>query len=115
MLIDLQQEQLYPLRTAVKWAPASSRTGNALHPSVLFRWAKRGLVAADGSRVYLEVVKAGSALATSREALQRFFDELTLRAGLPRTAYVAPSPGRPTAARGDRVSFVERELDNLGI
>lgn len=115
MLIDLQREQLYPLRIAVKWAPPSSRTGNTLHPSVLFRWAKRGLVAADGSRVYLEAVKAGSALTTSREALQRFFEELTRRAGFPRPAANFPTSGGPSWPRRRDPSAVERELDASGI
>ena len=114
MPIDFQREQLYPLRIAVKWAPLSSRTGNTLHPSVLFRWAKRGLMAADGSRVYLDVVKAGSALATSREALQRFFEELTRRAGLPHTAGDSSS-ATPSRARLRHISNVERELDASGI
>jgi len=115
MLIDLQREQLYPLRIAVKWAPPSSRTGNTLHPSVLFRWAKRGLIAADGTRVYLEAVKAGSALATSREALQRFFEELTWRAGLPHPPVDWPSSVAPSRPRLPHLSAVERELDVSGI
>jgi hypothetical protein len=115
MLIDLEREQLYPLRVAVKWAPPSSRTGKTLHPSVLFRWVKRGLVAADGSRVYLEAVKAGSALAISREALERFFGELTRRAGLPRSSAVSPSCSLPSPPRRNDLSAIERELDASGI
>lgn len=115
MLIDLQREQLYPLRIAVKWAPPSSRTGNTLHPSVLFRWAKRGLITADGTRVYLEAVKAGSALTTSREALQRFFEELTRRAGLPHPSSDSPACAEPSRIRRHDQSAVERELDASGI
>jgi hypothetical protein len=86
MSIDTREEQVFPLNAIRKFLPPSPRTGNPVHPSVIFRWIKRGLKAADGTVVHLDAVKAGSSLCTSREAIERFFGELTARCGLPATA-----------------------------
>jgi hypothetical protein len=66
---------------------------------------KRGLRAADGSIVRLEAIKCGSALCTSREAVERFFAELTARSGLP-----VATPAVASQRERDRTS---RELTAL--
>ncbi len=83
MSIDTREEQVYPLPAIRQFLPPSTRTGKPVHPSVIFRWIKRGLRAGDGTVVHLEAVKAGNSLCTSREAVERFFSELTARSGLP--------------------------------
>jgi hypothetical protein len=82
MSIDTREEQVYPLPAIRRYLPPSTRTGKPVHPSVIFRWIKTGLKASDGTVVRLDAVKAGGSLCTSREAVERFFSELTVRSGL---------------------------------
>ena len=39
----------------------------------MWRWVHKGLTASDGERVYLEAVRVGRGLMTSKAALARFF------------------------------------------
>jgi hypothetical protein len=57
--------------------PAFGRPGKFLAFATGWRWATRGLKAPNGETIRLEVLKAGSKLVTSREALERFFSRLT--------------------------------------
>ena len=114
MSINLLKEELYSLRDIVRFVPRSVRTGRRVHRSVVYRWAKRGLKAADGTRVFLEVVKAGGGLATSREALHRLFSELTARASLQNDSSVSTAKDGSEAAVRSRQSNVERQLDDAG-
>lgn len=82
MAICVRDEELIPIGQARQFVPPSSRTGKPVHPSVIFRWIKYGLKAADGTVVKLDGMKCGSSLCTSREAIERFFQELSARAGL---------------------------------
>jgi len=107
MAIDTREEEVFPLKLARKYLPPSSRTGRAVHPSVVFRWCTRGLKAGDGSIVRLEAIKAGSALCTSRPAIERFFAELTARSGLP----VTP----PAAVERRERERTSRDLAALGL
>lgn len=95
-----EQNKLIPLNLARNYAPISARTGRPLHPSVLHRWVKHGLLAADGSRVRLTAVKAGGMVCTSIAALDEFFAILTAKAGLavPRTADDATTSAELVAA-----------------
>jgi hypothetical protein len=83
MSIDTRTEEMFPLPVVRKFLPVSSRTGKPVHPSVIFRWIRYGLKARDGGKVHLEALKCGGSLCTSREALDRFFAELTRRASIP--------------------------------
>jgi hypothetical protein len=83
MSIDTLIEKLYPLAAIRQFLPESARTGKPVHPSVISRWITRGLKVKDGTVVHLEAVKAGNALCTSREAVGRFFAELTARNRFP--------------------------------
>ena len=113
MPIDLEREELYSLADIVQFIPRSVQTRKKIHRSAPLRWARVGLKAGDG-RVFLEVVKAGGCLATSKEAIHRFFDELTRRASLPNGS--AASPGKDDLATGDRAksSDIQRRLDEAG-
>jgi Protein of unknown function (DUF1580) len=99
MAIDTREESVYPLPRIRQFLPPSTRTGKPVHPSVVFRWIKNGLKAGDGSTVRLEAVKCGSALCTSREAVERFFAELTARSGLVTAPRVASRHERERTSR----------------
>lgn len=81
MPIDSREEQCHTLQGIRKFLPDTSR-GNKPHQSVVYRWITRGLKARDGSTVKLECLICGGAICTSREAVERFFAELTARSGL---------------------------------
>jgi hypothetical protein len=83
MSIDTRAEQMFPLAVIRNFLPASSRTGKPVHPSVIFRWIRYGLKSGDGGKVHLEALKCGGSICTSREAIDRFFAELTRRSSLP--------------------------------
>ena len=106
MSIDVSKEKLYPLAAIRQFLPESARTGRPVHPTVIARWITRGLKAKDGTGVHLEAVKAGQALCTSREAIKRFFDELTRRENLP--------ADRPTVQRAPQES-TSRRLASAGL
>ena len=110
MAINPENETLYPLSIAVKFAPRSSRTGNYLTASVLYRWSKKGLLAPSGHRIYLETLKAGG-IVTSREAIARFLEK---RSGLTDMVSQEASP-RKRKDREEAQARVARELDSAGI
>jgi len=111
----LQGETLYSLRELVEFIPRSTRTGRKRHRSVLWRWASRGLKAGDGeTRVFLEVVKAGGSLATSKEAIHRFFEELTRLSSLPNGASMSPANDQPCTGSPIHISNVRDQLDSEG-
>lgn len=105
-MIDTREEQVFPLPAIRRYLPPSTRTGKPVHPSVVSRWIKTGLKAGDGSTVRLEAVKCGGSLCTSREAIERFFAELTAKSGL------SVRPAVATARERERTS---RELVALGL
>ncbi len=70
-MIDIQREKLITLSEAAKFVPRRRR-GRKVSTSTIYRWAsKSGL---RGTR--LLTIRAGGAMCTSVEALQRFFDAL---------------------------------------
>ena len=46
-----------PLRLAIHLVPRSSRTGKAVHVSVLYRWKNRGLLSPEGVRTHLRTMR----------------------------------------------------------
>lgn len=62
-------------------------------PLVVWRWTHDGLVAADGQRVFLEHVRLGRRLVTSKQALARFARRLAQRG----TSAEAPLPAAADA------------------
>lgn len=107
MAIDSREEECFTLVNIRRFLPATTRSGKPPHHSVIYRWITRGLKARDGSVVRLEALICGGATCTSREAIERFFAELTARAGLS-----AASPAAISRRERERIS---RELKRLGL
>jgi hypothetical protein len=70
-VIEFDSETVVTFAEATKLLPRR-RAGRKPHISTLYRWASRGL-----KGVVLETIQIGGTTCTSREALQRFFDELS--------------------------------------
>ena len=71
-MIDLHTESVMTMTEAVEHLP-HRRGGRPVHVATLYRWAQRGL---RGCR--LETIQVGGTSCTSLEAMQRFFDRLTV-------------------------------------
>jgi len=107
-------DTLLPLRLAVKLVPRSSRTGRCLHYSALYRWASRGLLAADGTRVFLEAKKAGSCLCTTPVAIEAFLEATAADTGTQTAIAKRPSNDTARRRRHRRPDEVARALDEAG-
>ncbi len=70
MAIDVFEENLLTFGEVTKILPRR-KAGKKAHTSTIYRWATRGL-----RGICLETVQIGGSLCTSKEALQRFFDNL---------------------------------------
>ena len=70
-MIDLTQEELVPIRDVPKHLPPRP-TGKRVHVSAVYRWLLRGI-----RGIRLESLKIGGTTYTSKEALQRFADQLS--------------------------------------
>jgi hypothetical protein len=109
MAIDIRSEEIFSLTAATKLPCFSSRRGGKrINVSTLWRWATVGV-----RGITLETIMAGGTRATSLEAIERFFGQLTLRAdGQHRPA---PQPPPLTAARRKQIAAAERRLAAAGI
>lgn len=97
MSIDLDNETICTLSEAA--------AGLDLHVSTLHRWRLRGI-----KGIRLETCRIGGRRVTSREAVQRFNEQVTAvadGASVPRT--------ESSVAREKRLQRVERELEAAGI
>lgn len=74
MIAELQQAACLS-HAARQWLPMA-RTGKPVHPSVLSRWSDRGVLAANGQRVYLETWRFGGQRVTTRTAVETFLSAL---------------------------------------
>lgn len=63
-------EQMVNLREAARHVPGDPS------PAALWRWCRRGILARDGQRIYLEHRRFGGRLFTSVQALDRFGQQL---------------------------------------
>jgi uncharacterized protein DUF1580 len=103
-MIDPQLETLISLADATKVLPAR-RGGKRPHISCIYRWTVAGC-----KGIKLESLQVGGTRCTSREALGRFFERLSLSAG--------PETNRPTIRTPNRrareVAQAERELNAAG-
>lgn len=97
MSIDPFLEELLTLSEAARFCPRR-RQGKKPHLSTLYRWATRG-----SRGVMLETLQTPGGLCTSKEALRRFFDQLTKTTS-------AASPARRLTPDGHRNEEDEREL-----
>jgi hypothetical protein len=74
------------------------RRGRKTHVATLYRWAKTGC-----RGVVLETIQIGATKCTSREALERFFEKLTLLArGATNNDVQTESPASDIQWRNDR-------------
>src|SRR5262245_9743292 len=98
MAIDIERENLLTLAQAARHLPCL-RGDRKIHVSTLYRWISCGV-----RGVRLESVRLGRTVMTSREALQRFADRLSLR----------DSSSRQRRSSADREA-TEEELDRHGL
>lgn len=69
-MIDFATEDLITFGQAAEMLPG--RSDRRTSPSTIWRWAKVGCKASDGTLVKLETVRIGGRFCTSREAVLRF-------------------------------------------
>jgi hypothetical protein len=107
MPIDIRSEEIFSLTAATK-LPCfrNRRAGKRINVSTIWRWATVGV-----RGVKLETIMAGGSRATSLEAVERFFEALTVQADAPAT----PQPPRRTAGRRKQIEAAERRLAAAGI
>ena len=75
-MFDISVEEPIRLHEAARIAGTGKR-GRPIHPSTVFRWIWDGVRGPGGELVRLEGLRIGKHWATSKQALQRFFEELT--------------------------------------
>ena len=100
-MIDVASEAVLSLSQAAAELPRRRR-GRKTHVSTLYRWTVSGC-----RGVVLESIQIGATRATSREALQRFFERLSDTG--------EPSERRTLAARLRASEAAERELKRRGV
>jgi hypothetical protein len=96
-VLDITREALLSLTEAARLRPPV-RAGRPTHPSTVFRWIARGV---RGHR--LEAVRLGGSWFTSREALQRFAQNLST------------SDGGTTSPAHGSAADAAAELDRIGL
>lgn len=109
MPIDIRSEEIFSLTAATKLPCFRNRRGGKrINISTLWRYATTGC-----RGVKLETIMAGGSRATSLEAIERFFEQLTLQAD---GRHIAPpqSP-RMTAERRKQIQEAEKRLAKAGI
>ena len=106
-MIDLAIEKVVTLGSAPNVLPRRRR-GKQPHASTIYRWAKMGVIADDGVRVFLETIRVGRTLCTSVEALQRFCDYLS-------TAPTAIPAPRVVAANQRQRERADHEANERGL
>jgi hypothetical protein len=109
MPIDIRSEEIFSLTAATKLPCFRNRRGGRpINVSTLWRWATTGC-----RGIKLESILAGGSRATSLEAVERFFEQLTLQAD---GEHVAPlqSP-HLSAARRKQIETAEKRLAKAGV
>ena len=111
---DIEAQRPIPLRRAVNEFPVSSQTGRSLHVSVLYRYISRGVLAADGVRVFLRAKKTGSSLCLTLADIADFLAATSGDASLT-DKNTTPSRARVSNRRQRCMARdVEKELDQAG-
>jgi len=111
MAINIEHETIINLTQATKILPL--RRGKRIAISTLWRWRRKGL-----RGVRLEYVRIGRNIATSREALNRFFNALTEIDTLPEGDSQLASRRKPDptpSARRRQLGEADRVLEEAGI
>lgn len=103
-MIDISTEKVITLTEAARGLPRR-RAGRPVHPSCLFRWSR-----APGCKgIVLETVQIGGTRCTSREALARFFEALTVQA-----EGQAPAAPPSSKHRRNAIEAAERRCARVG-
>lgn len=99
--MSLASEEKIHLKRAAKLTP------EPVHPSAPWRWMRRGILARNGERIYLEGVRVGGKLMTSKQAMERFFAAVAEADAehFQSERYAKPAHSKPSASR--RVSEIE--------
>lgn len=93
---ELIPEGLIALAEAARLFPGA-RGASRANPSTVYRWCVRGCKTADGRRVHLEHLRAGSRVFTTTAAVARFIDALSA----PTDLATAPVVRTPATRRRD--------------
>jgi len=106
-------EETLTLTQAAKHCPGRP------HVSTLWRACRKGIRAADGTRVHLEHTRFGKRIFTTREAVQRFGARLVqadLRHFAPGTNHgPKPSTTRDSSRRSHEIANAEETLRRAGL
>ncbi|WP_422927034.1 DUF1580 domain-containing protein [Singulisphaera sp. PoT] len=78
--------------------------------STIYRWSTSGC-----RGVVLETIQIGGSRWSSREALQRFFEELTAARTRAKSPGAQAQQGRSTSQRLKALAVADRELDAMGV
>lgn len=109
MPIDIRSEEIFSLTQATKLQCfRNRRAGGRINVSTLWRWGTTGV-----RGVKLETIMAGGSRATSLEAIERFFEQLTLQAD--GRHVVAPQSSRMTVMRRKQIQAAEERLARAGV
>src|SRR3954452_11461923 len=104
-MIDSGSESLITLSQAAEQLPRRRR-GRKTHVSTLYRWTTVGC-----RGVRLDTLQVGATRCTSREALQRFFEQLSQGT---RGDAIPAGGGRSIALRTRKNAEAGRKLEQLG-
>ena len=101
-MIDISNENLIPLREVPRCLPLRP-TGRRIHISAVYRWMARGF-----RGVRLESVKIGGTTYTSKEAMQRFADQLSTMGHSPSVTPIAT-----TLSRQKKIDQATRQVKSI--
>jgi hypothetical protein len=108
MPIDIRSEEIFSLTAATR-LPCfrNRRAGKPINVSTLWRWATVGV-----RGIKLDTIMAGGSRSTSLEAIERFFQALTLRADTRENPVVPP---RHSSQRRKQIQAAEQRLARAGV
>lgn len=69
--------ELQPSCEFLTMSQAARRINDTIDPSTVFRWGRRGVLAADGVRVHLKLSRVGRRVFVRLEDLDRFIERLS--------------------------------------
>jgi len=109
MTIDIEREDVLSLTEATKVLPRVN--GKRASICTLWRWCRKGL-----RGVHLDYIRIGRKIATSRQALNRFFNELSAKD----EPLITPPAARPfppitSKSRQRSMEEAERRCQEMGV
>ncbi len=102
-MININNETLLSLADAAAAVPRR-RAGRKCHIATVYRWAQRGV-----RGIRLETIQVGGTRCTSKQAMQRFFEALTVQSAAP------SAPSIPSLPDVRKLAEVDRQLDEIGL